>query len=388
MAQKVVGYREMMWTCPNCGAKNPGTSRVCKSCGAAMGEDVKFEQQTNAGMIKDEKIIEKAKQGPDIYCAYCGNRNPAGAKTCSRCGADLSEGKEREYGSQHSAHLDEDRSAKTIVCSACGTENSSDALKCRTCGNPLNITHKKDEIPAAAPAADNRKPGCGGRGCLMVLIFLLIFGLLGMFLLNGCGSNGNMNSIFTGNPENNFVMSTPVPNTVVNAVVSAQNWATSVQVIGMVDTRGSSWYKNLPAGARNVRCEDRLRYTSDEEVENSKEVCGTPYAIDLGNGYEQFVQDCVYNVYESYCEYTISREGIIETARASGSGPDPEMPYVDPKYSTGEESVAYTVQLRDENGRTYTYNPGSLSEYRYFTVGTEYLIEVNNRGRIIDMEMK
>ena len=90
MAQKVVGYREMMWTCPNCGAKNPGSSRICKSCGAAMGEDVKFEQQTNAGMIKDEKIIEQAKQGPDIYCAYCGNRNPAGAKKCSRCGADLS----------------------------------------------------------------------------------------------------------------------------------------------------------------------------------------------------------------------------------------------------------------------------------------------------------
>ena len=89
MAQKVVGYREMIWTCPNCGAKNPGSVRVCRSCGAAMGEEVKFEQQTNAQMITDEKILQKAAQGPDIYCAYCGNRNPAGAKVCSRCGADL-----------------------------------------------------------------------------------------------------------------------------------------------------------------------------------------------------------------------------------------------------------------------------------------------------------
>ena len=92
MAQKVVGYREMIWTCPNCGAKNPGSVRVCRSCGAAMGEEVKFEQQTNARMITDEKTLQKAAQGPDIYSPYCGNPNPAGAKTCSRSGADLAEG--------------------------------------------------------------------------------------------------------------------------------------------------------------------------------------------------------------------------------------------------------------------------------------------------------
>ena len=383
MAQKVVGYREMIWTCPNCGAKNPGSSRVCKSCGAAMSEDVKFEQQTNAGMIKDEKVIEKAKQGPDVYCAYCGNRNPAGTKVCTRCGADLSEGKEREHGTQHSAHLDDQQKKETVICPACGAENSADALKCRSCGTPLNTSQQKEEIPPTGQAnAGSANKGCGGRGCVFIIILIVIFGVIGMFLLNGCGSGGiSNNSFFTGNQGMDS-------NTVLDAVVSSQTWQTAVQVIGPVDSRESGWRDNVPSDARNLRCENRKRYTSQNEVANSVEVCGTPYAIDMGNGYEQFVQDCVYDVYDSYCEYTISKTDVIDTAKASGSGPNPESPFVDSKYRTGNQSVSYTVQLRDENGKTYTLNPSSLNEYRDYTVGTEYMIEVNSRGRIVNMERK
>ena len=390
MAQKVVGYREMIWTCPNCGAKNPGSSRTCKSCGAAMGDDVKFEQQTNAGLIKDEKIIEKAKQGPDIYCAYCGNRNPAGAVKCSRCGADLSEGKERDHGSQHSAHLEDKPVEQVTICPSCGTENPATALKCRTCGTPLNSTQQKDEIPAPNQmneASGNK--GCAGRGCIMAILLIILLGVIGMFLMNGCGTGGVYNnSFFTGNPGGDYVVNTPIPNTVLSAVVSSQTWQTSVQVIGPVDSRASGWRDSVPSDARNLRCEDRKRYTSKEEVKNSVEVCGTPYAIDLGNGYEQFVQDCVYDVYEPYCEYTVSKQGVIDTARASGSGPNPEMPFVDSKYSAGNQSVSYTVQLRDENGNTYTLNPSNLTEYRSYALGSEYEIEVNSRGRIVNMERK
>ncbi|MBQ6503855.1 MAG: zinc ribbon domain-containing protein [Flexilinea sp.] len=383
MAQKVVGYREMIWTCPNCGAKNPGSVRVCRSCGAAMGEDVKFEQQTNAGMIKDEKIIEKAAHGPDIYCAYCGNRNPAGAKTCSRCGADLSEGKEREHGTQHSAHLDERSNEKEriVKCLACGSENSSSALKCKNCGAPLNVSTQKDEIPAQ-PEVNTAKKGGLGRGCLMIILILVIFGVFGSLLLNGCGSGGGGTNFF------NVTQNTPVPNTVLNAVVSAQKWQTSVQVIGPVPSKQSSWKEDVPENAENVKCSNRKRYTYDEEKPNSVEVCGTPYAIDLGNGYEQFVQDCVYDVYDSYCDYTVYKAGVIETAHANGSGPNPEAPYVDSKYSTGNQSVSYSVELKDENGKVYTLNPSNLYEYRQYAVGTEYLIEVNNRGRIVNMEQK
>ena len=50
--------------------------------------------------------------------------------------------------------------------------------------------------------------------------------------------------------------------------------------------------------------------------------------------------------------------------------------------------MSYTVQLRDENGKTYTLNPSTLADYQTFTVGSEYVIEVNHRGRIVNMEKK
>lgn len=385
MAQKIVGYREMIWTCPNCGAKNPGSSRICKSCGAAMGEDVKFEQQTNADMIKDEKVIDQASKGPDIYCAYCGNRNPAGSTKCSRCGAELSEGKEREHGTQHSANLHHEHSNQDggaeVVCQACGSKNPASALKCKTCGAPLNISTKKEEIPDPSQVNSGKKGSSGG--CLKIILFLVIAGIIGAFLLNGCGSGGRQTgNIFSGNQN------TPVPNQVYNAVVSQQKWQTSVQVIGSVDSKQSAWKDAVPKEARNVNCKDRKRYTSNEKKTNSVEVCGTPYAIDMGNGFEQFVQDCVYDVYDSYCEYTISKTGVIETARASGSGPNPEAPFVDSKYTAGNQSVSYSVEIRDENGKTYTLTPSNLTEYRQYPVGTEFQIEVNSRGRIVNMEKK
>ena len=381
MAQKVVGYREMIWTCPNCGAKNPGSVRVCRSCGAAMGEEVKFEQQTNAQMITDEKILQKAAQGPDIYCAYCGNRNPAGAKVCSRCGADLAEGKEREHGSQHSAHLDEHKNenAEPLICPACGTANPAGTLKCAACGTPLNVSTAKEEIPAPSAGNGQKK---GGNGCLRLILILVVIGIVAMVLLNTCGGPGGGGVLNTG-PTN-----TPVPNSFVNAVVSAQTWQSSVQVIGPVPARSSAWYDQVPDEAENIRCEDRLRHTYDDEVSGSVEVCGTPYAIDMGNGYEQFVQDCVYQVYEPYCEYTVYKAGVIDTRRASGSGPNPELPYVESGYSTGNQNVSYAIVLRDENGREYTLTPSGINEYRSYSVGDEFVLEVTASGRVVNMERK
>ncbi len=380
MAQKVVGYREMIWTCPNCGAKNPGSVRVCRSCGAAMGEEVKFEQQTNARMITDEKTLQKAAQGPDIYCAYCGNRNPAGAKTCSRCGADLAEGTEREHGSQHSAHLDERKNdnADQLICPACGTANPAGALKCAACGTPLNVSTAKEEIPAPSAGNGQKK---GGNGCLRFILLLVVIGIVAMVLLNTCGGPGG--GVLNTGPTN-----TPIPNSFVNAVVSSQTWQSSVQVIGPVPARASAWYDQVPADAENVRCEDRLRHTYEDEVDGSEEVCGTPYAIDMGNGYEQFVQDCVYQVYEPYCEYTVYKAGVIDTRRASGSGPNPELPYVESSYSTGNQNVSYSVVLRDENGHEYTLTPSGINEYRSYNVGDEFVLEVTAYGRVVNMERK
>jgi DNA-directed RNA polymerase subunit RPC12/RpoP len=53
----------------------------------------KFELPNHQVLITDEAAKAKAAAGADIHCPYCGTRNPAGTKTCSHCGGDLTEGK-------------------------------------------------------------------------------------------------------------------------------------------------------------------------------------------------------------------------------------------------------------------------------------------------------
>ena len=98
MAEKEVGHIELEWICPNCSNRNKGSVTTCASCGAAQPENVQFVQPLQTELIKDVQIIEKAKAGPDIHCAFCGARNPAGTKICTNCGADLVEGKRRVAG--------------------------------------------------------------------------------------------------------------------------------------------------------------------------------------------------------------------------------------------------------------------------------------------------
>ena len=95
MTQKELGYVELEWTCPACNTRNPGTARKRTQCGAAQPAEVKFEQAPEEKLITDEAKIAEAKAGPDIYCAYCGTRNPSTATACKQCTAPLAEGKAR-----------------------------------------------------------------------------------------------------------------------------------------------------------------------------------------------------------------------------------------------------------------------------------------------------
>ncbi len=62
MAQKSLGYVQLVWTCPNCLTKNPGNYRFCKNCGASMPENVKFEQPIKEEIITDQALIDEAKK--------------------------------------------------------------------------------------------------------------------------------------------------------------------------------------------------------------------------------------------------------------------------------------------------------------------------------------
>ncbi len=396
MAQKIIGYREMTWTCPNCGTKNPGSARTCQSCGAAMGETTKFDSQSSAKVITDKKVIENAKKGPDIICAYCGNRNPAGTTECTRCGASLSEGHNRQAGEQH-AYVKPSENDKPVICPACGTENPSDAIKCKSCGSELSAAPSKPSASQGVNNVPQNSAGAGGvsgtkgrkgcsKGCLFVLLIAIVFGIIA-FLYSG--------GLFSGKSVQNEAVfpfvdeSYTASSTVVDAVVIEQSWKTSVRIVGDTLTSDSGWESDMPSNATNVSCEDKLWATYDNEVDGSVEVCGDPYTVDLGNGYEALAQDCVYEVYEPYCEWTVYTQGDAGVRTASGNGPAVEAPYVEPQYTaSGSVYAEYYVVLRDENGREYDFSPSNYSDYKSYNVGNEYILKLSSSGNVISMEEK
>jgi len=141
MARKITGYTQLQWTCPACGHKNLGTATICSSCAAPQPDDVKFEQPAHEELTADEELIQRAKAGPDIHCAYCGTRNPSTATTCSQCGADILEGAARVTGEVIGAHRHQ--AAPDVACEFCGTMNPADALTCSNCEAALPAAAQK-----------------------------------------------------------------------------------------------------------------------------------------------------------------------------------------------------------------------------------------------------
>src|SRR5919108_126794 len=134
--RRTLGYVQNEWTCPNCDTRNKGGSKTCENCGAPQPENVQFELPSEQKFVTDEASINAAKAGADIHCAFCGTRNPATAKTCSQCGADLTEGKARQAGRVMQAPP-VSQQPKIIKCDNCGTENPSSNSLCSNCGSPL-----------------------------------------------------------------------------------------------------------------------------------------------------------------------------------------------------------------------------------------------------------
>ena len=359
MAQKSLGYVQLVWTCPNCLTKNPGNYRFCKNCGASMPENVKFEQPIKEEIITDQALIDEAKKGPDIFCGYCGSRNPVTAETCSTCGADLDEGTKRTAGTVYQAsniaHND------TIRCNVCGVENDISNLTCTSCGSPLQTTTKIE--PDTSSQQTTPPKAKMGKGCMIAIVLLILAAIIGFFLM-------------TSKKEARSV------------VVSNTAWQTSIQVLGLIDKQASTWRDSIPASSRILSCSERVRERSDTYVSDSEEVCGEPYFIDKGNGFSEKVQDCYYEVYDDYCTYAYQDWDVISVLSDQGNDINPLIPKttLSENQRLGNQSVSYSISFTDSAGKVYTYVPSSLEEYRQFGVNDHYTIELNGFGSIVKME--
>lgn len=354
MARKTVGFVELDWRCPNCNTLNPGTQKACTGCGAPQPESVQFEQSTQQDLIIDEAKKAEAQEGADIHCPFCGVRNPAGSEICKNCGGDLIEGKARKQGRVVGAY--QAAPAEPVKCPNCGAENTAKARVCVQCGASL-IRERTASAPPT-PVTPRKIPS-----------WVIIVGALLLVLL--CG--GLIYFIF-------LTQKTEASTGIVQQV----RWERSIPIETMLPAAHEAWQDELPSEAEDIQCEDKLRSVESEPVPNSVEVCGTPYTVDTGSGFGEVVQDCEYEVYDSYCNYSVLEWQTVDTATSSGEDLAPYWPQ--PFLAEGQrladasnENYVIVFKVGDE---LYTYQTSDLALYEKATLGSEWTLNINKLGSI------
>jgi hypothetical protein len=358
MSRRKVGYVELEWNCPNCGGKNPGSVKTCRACGGPQPEDVQFDQAQGATLIEDEEKISRAKKGPDVHCPYCGTRNLGDATTCVQCGGDLSEGARRAAGRVIGAFATQAGPLPPVACPSCGTENPGANKTCSACGAALTGQ-------SAAASSDSQKsdlPKKKAPKWLFVVIGLFLFlccGLIALFALRTGETSG---------------------------VVRDVTWERSIVIQVMGDVNLEAWRDELPQGVEPLACTQELRETRDEPVEGAKEVCGTPYSVDTGSGFAEVVQDCVYEVYDDYCEYVSSDWVDGETLKAEGRDYNPYWPQVQltSDQREGERAERYRIYFDTEEG-VKEYSTSNESLFMQLQPGTTWTLEYNAFGAVVSV---
>ena len=362
MAKKSLGYVELEWTCPNCSTKNPGSQKTCLSCGMPQPNDIQFEQPAQEKIIEDEQKLAEAKAGPDVHCYYCGSRNAATATACTQCGADLSVGAKRSSGRVMGAHRD--KPAAPVACPSCGAENDASAPKCVQCGSSLvDTTPQPESKPAPVPAKAKSK-GMGLLGKIGLVALVLAFCAAGIVFV-----------VLYNRTED------------LNGTVENVSWHREIVIEQLVPVSYEAWHDEIPNEAEIGDCSAKVRRTQDQPTENSREVCGTPYTVDSGSGYGEVVQDCKYEVYEDFCEYTVEEWREANTQRLSGNDFSPNWPALSlaTNQREGQRSETFTCHFKTEDGN-YSYSTGNFNMYKACKIGSQWVLQVNTFNMVTDVE--
>lgn len=357
MAKKSLGFVELEWVCPTCNSRNPGSSPSCRACGAPQPPDVKFEAPAQADLITDEaKVAQLGQAAPDIVCPYCRTRNRADAAVCKQCGGDLVGGVARAAGEKVEGFAL--GATATVKCAACGAENSAALTACTACGAPL---------PSLAKPTPKPQTQSGGRGCLWIAAAFALVVVLGIVAMFSFGSSGERSTL--------------------EARVTEGQWTRSVGIQGLVPVRYTAWRDQIPPDATLGACSEEVRRTV-EELPNpappNREVCGTPYAIDRGTGMAEVVTDCVYQILELRCDYTVNQWREVDRVVLEGAGlvaTWPQAP-LGGMQRVGDRSEAYRC-LFTAGDVSYTYQVPSFELYQRCTPGARWELEVTGNSRVV-----
>jgi DNA-directed RNA polymerase subunit RPC12/RpoP len=356
MTRKTLGHVELEWTCKRCGTVNPGLQKTCTNCGAPMGAEDQFELPEEQKLISEAEKLAAVPKGPDIHCPYCGARNPAGTVECVQCGGNLAEGAQRQAGQVLGAHRD--MPAAEVVCPFCESKIPANSQRCPNCGGDLA---PKPVKPAEAPRAAAGMPK-----------WMMILGAVALVLC--CAAAAVFAALSLRTEE-------------VVGRVEDVSWERSIEILEQRLVEKGDWDENIPAEAQNVTCQDRHRETRDSPAPNSVEVCGTPYTVDTGSGVGEVVQDCVYEVYDSYCEYEVLQWAVVNQTSAAGVDLQPYWPDLSltSVQRQGDGHETYSVFF-NADGKRYTYSPGDAGEFSQYQPGSEWTLQVNAFGSVTSVE--
>jgi hypothetical protein len=339
MARKTLGFIPLIWECPYCNTQNPGPIKTCTSCGAPQPDDVEFlrvdEEKFN--FIKDEALIRMAQAGPDIHCPYCGTRNPSDAEFCSNCGGEINiKGK--------------------VV---------------RDTGGEVRTTTEAKEEPPRAPVQTPSTPPTSPPRKKISRTAKILGGLGILAVIAGCI----------------ILLMLLLKTDSVEATVTAGSWERSVAIEAFREVTGSGWWDEIPDSAEIQSCTQRYRYTSENPEPNATEVCSEPIVEDTGTGIGEVVQECVYEVYDDYCDYTYMNWVVVSTVVESGEDWDPVWPQpgLTADQQLGAASEEYTIVFTGD-GETYTYTTSDADTYLMAQPGTLWELSVNQLGGIQSIE--
>jgi hypothetical protein len=178
-----------------------------------------------------------------------------------------------------------------------------------------------------------------------------------------------------------------LPSDDVTGTVRSASWERSIVVEGLQDVTREAWQDEIPAGAPVGTCTERVRSTQPDPAPRSVEVCGTPYTVDTGTGMGEVVQDCEYQVYDDWCEYTAREWVVVDTLVLSGSDFDPAWPDfgVGTDRREGGREETYRVVFATED-KTYTRAFSDVDRWRQYTIGSRWILKMNKLGGIQSIE--
>ncbi len=364
MPTETLGYVEMEWTCGKCGTRNKGMQRTCTGCGAPMPADQKFERPAESTLLKDEAKVEAAQKGADIHCPYCGARNPGDARACHQCQGDLTKGQRREAGTVLGAHVQ--TRVEPIPCPSCNTPNAPDAARCVSCGRPLGATAPATpHVPpmaAATSAAPTRSAVMPWVGLAIGAVFLMLCVFVGIWYFNQTTQT-----------------------TDVSATVGDVHWERIVAIEEQVRVTRSAWRDQIPNEGEVKACELKPRevLSAPDPGRQSEKVCGEPYEVDLGNGASEVRQDCEYQIYDDWCDYSQLEWQVTDRVVASGSDLDPAWPRIalETGQREGNQSETYVVTFVAD-GRQFEYSVADATDFAGFEPGSDWVLAVDGFGNI------